>query len=404
MQRTPSPLPGVVLSSFLFCLTLLAWPEFLESFLRGWQWGSRRPIAYGLQILACSLTLASLLAQRRINSLYAKMFPTWKQLIFAVIVVSFSSIISLIIAEIAFRLYDFPFKVIWTPHGNSLTQFDDELGWSYIPNQSIIQQFGSERREVIMHLDNIGSRVRMADNQHDPDAPTVLFVGCSFTMGHGLLYEETFVGQLESMPEFPLQLVNLGVQGYGTDQSLLLLKRHLKKLNTKVVVYTYIYDHVWRNANYDRRILVSAGRDVWTKPLFALHRNETLYLKKRPRRYENITSSHVWASLQQAWRLYGPVPTFDLTRALVQEMKEYTESNGAMFVLIHWRWGPKHEGFPFRGMDLNLIDIIGKTPPDFSDWAILGDGHPDMRAHLYIARLVAEEFKSLPKNVVVNRH
>ena len=79
----------------------------------------------------------------------------------------------------------------------------------------------------------------------------MLFVGGSFTMGHGVQYEDTFVGQVEAMPQFPYQAVNLGVQGFGTDQSLLLLKRHFNKFNTIAVVYTFIEDHIVRNANYE---------------------------------------------------------------------------------------------------------------------------------------------------------
>ena len=61
---------------------------------------------------------------------------------------------------------------------------------------------------VAMHFNGIGARVGNPDTQLDPNAPSVIFVGGSFTMGHGLLHEETVVGQLESMPEFQLQPIN----------------------------------------------------------------------------------------------------------------------------------------------------------------------------------------------------
>ena len=68
-------------------------------------------------------------------------------------------------------------------------------------------------------------------------------------MGHDLSYEESFVGKFEALQEVPYQIVNLGVQGYGSDQALLTLKRYLPKFQTKVVVYTFIEDHILRNGN-----------------------------------------------------------------------------------------------------------------------------------------------------------
>ena len=146
------------------------------------------------------------------------------------------------------------FDESWVPSETALARFDPELGWSYIPNQSVVQAFGAAQREVPMYFDAIGARVGTPGTRHSSTAPTVIFVGCSLTMGHGLSWEETFSGRLEGTPGFPLQVVNLGVQAYGTDQSLLLLRGHLREFNAKVVVHTYTNDHSARNGNDDRRL------------------------------------------------------------------------------------------------------------------------------------------------------
>ena len=152
---------------------------------------------------------------------------------------------------------------------------DAELGWTYIPNQSVVQEFGADHRKIAMHFDDMGSRVGAPGVRHDAAKPSILFVGCSFTMGHGVAYEDSFVGRLEAMPDFRLQAVNLGVQGYGTDQSLLMLKRQFARFPTRAVVYTLIDDHVNRNQNYDRRMLLPKLRFLGTKPLFGLHDDGT---------------------------------------------------------------------------------------------------------------------------------
>ena len=51
----------------------------------------------------------------------------------------------------------------------------------------------------------------------------------------GLNYLESFPGQVSSVPGFSFQVVNLGVQGYGTDQSLLQLEKHIKKFNISLL-------------------------------------------------------------------------------------------------------------------------------------------------------------------------
>jgi hypothetical protein len=117
-------------------------------------------------------------------------------------------------------------------HLGDLMQFDPVLGWAYIPNQTVVHEIGTAKQKVPIYFDTLGLRVRAPGVRYDPEAPTALFVGCSYTFGHGVPYEESFIGRLAATPGFPYQVVNLGVQGYGTDQSWLMLKRYLKSFNT----------------------------------------------------------------------------------------------------------------------------------------------------------------------------
>jgi hypothetical protein len=380
-------MPGRILTLLSLSLTILLWPGFLERVISlDWQVGNVRPVVYGLQGLFAAVAVGSLRAQRWINAFFVAEFPR-KELILAI---GFF-FLSLGAVEIACRWLDIPFKRRWTPSETALAQFDPELGWSYIPNHSAVQQFGTERREVAMHFDNTGARVRVPGIRRDPCAPTLLLVGCSFTMGHGLFYEETMAGLLESMTAFPLQVVNLAVQGYGTDQSLLMLRRHLPRFNTKAVVYGFVCgsdDHVRRNTNYDRRLIHPQARFLSTKPMFALKSDGTLYLKRTPQKYEEFFDLHLWGLVRIAWTRYGPVPTPDVTRALVQEIRDYVSSNRATFVVLNWTTCPKDY---FQGIQLNLVN----GPPDWTKWRIPGDGHPDARANQYITQRLLEEFKRL---------
>lgn len=390
--------PAFVLSFVFLGLTIVAWPRILERTVSlDWRLGNMRPVVYVFQAVCAILALASVLGKNRVSSQFHKIFPSGKRLAFVAVTVVLSLTLSLIVAEGFLRLLHLPFRAKWAALENPLARFDAELGWSYIPNQSLTEEFGFQHRKVPLYFDNLGCRVRKPGDRADRSAPTVLFVGDSFTFGHGVTYEESFVGRLASMPDFPLQAVNFGVQGYGTDQSLLLLKRQFKNFNTKAVVYTFIPEHINRNAYDDRRIIHPSSLFLGTKPLFALAPDDSLYLAKTPLEYKDLSYSHLWACFRVFSAHWGPKPGFRLTRALIKEMRDYVESNGAKFVVVNWY---KDDEFPWR-LDLDVVRVGDNPPAEWPTWIIPGDGHPDPRAHAYAAGLLAEELKRLVKNDTV---
>jgi hypothetical protein len=222
-----------------------------------------------------------------------------------------------------------------------------------------------------------------------------LFVGCSFTWGHGVTYEESFPGQIETSPAFPLQVVNLGVQGYGTDQSLLWLKQFMPRFNVKAVVYTFICDQVRRNAVVDRRVLIPGAEFIGTKPKFGLRFDGSLFQSDRPQLYQDYTYSRLWAYVQVQRFRRGPRPSLDLTRALVREMEHYVKENGAQFLLIWWNDDPDCSTNPFSGMDLNILDIAASAPSGWQKWKVPGDTHPDLRTHQFVAERLLERRQGL---------
>ena len=317
----------------------------------------------------------------------------------AALVIGFTIIF--VALEIFCHIVGQPYSEKLTVNETASGRFDSELGWSYIPNLSTVKTYGTAKRAVHLYFDENGIRVPTADTKLDPTRPSVLFVGCSVTMGHGLPYEESLAGQFGALREVPYQVVNLGVQGYGTDQSLLMLKRFLPKFNTKVVVYTLISDHPIRNKNYDRRMLVPNLRYLGTKPLFKVNRKNELYLARKPLLYKDYRNSRLVDFI--IMRLGGMLDIFPpygtkLAKALIQEMKRYTEAQGVRFVMINWRW-TQEDFIPldfFKGLDLedNLIDTLKDAPPDFAAMRIPGDGHPDARANAHVARLLLKYFES----------
>jgi len=401
-----SQIPGIILTLILGILTFLVWPGFLEQFFSlNWKVGNIRPMTYVLQLLLAILTVITFLKRHWINAYFSSRIRSRKELVFTIIGLIISLSVTLVVTELTLRILDLPYRTSWEPNEYRRAQFDPEIGWTYIPNKYLKQQFVDKQPEIAIFTDENGSRVYAPGVRRDKSVPTVLFIGCSLTFGFGVPYEETFVGRLEANPEVNYQVVNFGVEAYGTDQALLLLKRHFSQYNTKVVFYTFLDDHINRNHNFDRRLMFRGARFVGTKPVFGLDRSGKLNLKKKPVRYEDLKELRIVACLKFVWQKRGPKPSPDLTIALIREMKEFVESRGATFVLVYWNWnwGDKETRnillSKLMSVTSNLVDTGAKPPLGwsewFGEWKIPGDSHPSPKAHFRVANLIFEEFKRL---------
>ena len=387
-------MPGILLCLCFAGLALLAWPGLVERFVAlEWQVADMRPVLHGLQALFVALALTAWLARRKVNVVFERVFPTPGRVVRALLTAGGTLLVLLAAGEIALRLLHLPFAEKWAHLEVRLSRFDEELGWVYRPDQTVMQG------KIPVHLDSIGARVGAAGYEHDTERPAVLFVGGSFTFGHGLPYEQSFTGRLAARDDLPFEAVNLGVQAYGTDQALLRLKRHFHRYDTRVVVYTFVAAHILRNSNHDRRLLYPQARFIGTKPMFGLRSDSTLRLEHEPVLYEDLSYSRLWAYARMVWLRRGPPDTPELTRALIREMKDFTEANGAEFLVVNWvQDTPMSAAYrdirPLEGMDLVVIDPSVGAPPDWNDWKFPRDGHPDARAHQRVAELLAAELRT----------
>lgn len=300
-----------------------------------------------------------------------------------------------------FRVIGIPYKVKYIPNENSFARFNPELGWSYIPNNSSMHRSGHIVKPV--HFDTNGVRVYGPDVELDYIKPSILFIGGSFTMGHGLSYKESFVGKIDASDEVPYQIVNLGVQGYGSDQALLSLKRYISKFNTKIVVYTFIKDHIFRNGNYDRRMLVPTAIFLGTKPQFALDNDNKLYLARKPLLYKNYFNSYVIDFIKiRISTILGNFPPYpeDLTKAIILEMEKISNESSAHFLVLDWKWTDDDEIKFLHDLDVDIIDTLEEAPPGWDEMVILGGVHPNEKASDHAAMLLLKYFRT--KGLVVN--
>lgn len=321
------------------------------------------------------------------------MHDRYKKWVFIVGVNGFLLLLVFVLLEAGLRYFKIPYDVQWTPMENAVAQFDEELGWSYVPYISKTMRVGGVEsiKVVNIDIDGNGIRVPFRGFRWDDQRPTVLFIGGSFTMGHGVSYEESFVGQFGSLIGTSHQAVNLGVQAYGSDQALLALKRHFHDFNTKLVIYTFIEDHIVRNGNHDRQLLIPDARFLGTKPRMDLDNDGKPFLADTPTLYSDHARSYVLdlvkISVGQRLGVFPSHPE-QLTKAIVSEMNDYCRNNGADFAMLNWRWlESDYDGFD--SLDVAVIDALENAPDEWAEMKI-PDGHPDADASHRVARLVLD--------------
>ncbi len=399
--ESPARWPAVAVGLGSLLMAVLLCPSVLRRFLTTeWQIGDVSFVAAALSLGFALLAVGCAGFPMAVNRWFDQMLPRGRRLMFAVAAMTMSLVLVLTATEVALRVTRFPFSGSWVPSENALAQFDDRLGWSYIPNQTVSQTFGDDSRKIKMHFDENGIRVADRTIPLDRTRPSALFVGGSFTMGHGLSFEETFSGRLASRAGFDLQVVNLGVQGFGTDQALLQLERHIERFNTKLVVYTFMSDHHRRNANYDRRLIFPSGSFLGTKPWYRLSRDGKPVLTLRPRRYEDMAFVHLWGVAQGAWTHWGPVPSTDLTRSLIMEMHRLATDHGAEFVVVDWKQGelqPCDTGTvsELSSLPVQQINTAADAPDGWDSWIIPGEFHPDAQSNGRVAELLYEKLRAM---------
>jgi hypothetical protein len=131
--------------------------------------------------------------------------------------------------------------------GEPLIAYDPEIGFVPYPDtvtrRTDIDGNGNEIVSYRVFNDRRGARVTQP-GEAAPAHPDILFVGDSFTWGHGIDNEYTFAHLV------PLALgvtgANLAMASYGTTQSLQMLRRN-SDLAPRLIVYVFINDHLVRN-------------------------------------------------------------------------------------------------------------------------------------------------------------
>jgi hypothetical protein len=256
-----------------------------------------------------------------------------------------------------------------------LSDSDARLQWH--PMASHTSEFRVGDKDLHFYVDANTWRVRSPDEVVDFTKPTLLFTGESIASGFGLNYEETYpfmVGQ-----DLGIQVVNVAVQAYGTDQAYLRMSDALPRFERPLAAITLVVPpSIQRDVAVDRpRLGLAADGSFITVPR---HDDDWFSFIRTSR-----AMSVYYATID-----YHSDEAFRVARATFVSTAREAAARGAfpLFVFTQWKAfclpGPDGDLF----IEHNLFDGLGLThihadpPEDTFDASIQ---HVNARGQRFVA-------------------
>jgi hypothetical protein len=223
-------LAELLVSALAFCLLVFAWQIDLP-------WFARHTAATGVALpIACRAGAALVgvavfaLARPRAGRWAARVGPREAAAASTRLLLAIAA--AFVASEIGLRILKLPHRTDIAIAERRLGEKDPRYGWLFRASQSFVVD--SAGRPVHCDFDADHNRAPSVDHVPDLHAPTLFFVGESVIAGHGLEWAESFpaiVGEAMS-----LQVVDLGVDGYASDQAFLRLVDTLPRFEHPVAV------------------------------------------------------------------------------------------------------------------------------------------------------------------------
>jgi lysophospholipase L1-like esterase len=138
-------------------------------------------------------------------------------------------------------------------------------GWANTPSTTAV--YGEPEFHFDVKHNALGFRGAEVPAAKPPGKLRVLVLGDSFTYGIGVADDQTFSARLEALdPRF--EVLNSGVNGYGTAQELLLLRDQGMALRPDVVLVVFFWNDLANNYMRDfPRFRLQDGELIWPEPI-----------------------------------------------------------------------------------------------------------------------------------------
>ncbi len=202
----------------------------------------------------------------------------------------------------------------------SMMAYDEVLGWRHVPNSKAWSE--SSEYKVQYTINSKGLRDKDYSYNKEMGRFRIVCLGDSITFGWGVDGNSLFTEMLEGYFT-NVEVINMGVPGYGIDQELLFLEQEGVKYHPDLVLI-YVIPHDLERACYSK---------IWgrPKPQFSLNNNQ-LMLSNVPVPRGNIFH-YLWN--QSKLKVIGnEAITEQIARAIFKEMYRVTNIINAKLVIV----------------------------------------------------------------------
>jgi hypothetical protein len=321
----------------------------------------------------------------------------------------------------SFNLYDYS-----GPSRSVLSIYDPVTGWKLKPDFNITEK--NSEFEAYYQINSDGFRNNLKFNGDEK----ILFIGDSFTFGHGVGEEERYSSIIGKYGNYNIR--NLGTPGYGTDQELLILKEEIDLFGPDIVIVGYLVENIARNIErYPRLGNINTGLD-YERPLFIVENNK-LVLSNTPTIkpeelddiieiktdakekikeycfscvffYRGFRSFSPKESVYDSYQNYYLEGSYDwkLTKLIFEEIKREVKNRGGRLIIVVI---PLQEDvksydntefeYQKRFLELENFEIIDLTKAfseEEEEMYYQYDSHWNKEGHLFGANLILDYLKS----------
>ncbi len=291
-------------------------------------------------------------------------------------------------------------RVVVEP-GGRLAVIHPVLGYSMLPGQfkAILP---SGYSFVMTHLPNT-LRITHPLGTYPPavSKKEIWIFGCSFTYGWSLNDQDTYCWKLqEKLPDY--EVVNSGVIGYGTLQSMIQCREALKaaKVKPAVVVYAYASFHDVRNT-FLRRRRQAVGKNnelgPFRQPFARMSKQGDLIYSMTDVVYRDVPLARYLALMQLINERYNDleercIPSHEISKRIVLDFASMVKREGIEFVVAGIDTDSAGMLAWLTRQGIKTVDIaVDLSKQENRNWPY--DSHPNARANAQYARQLGDFLK-----------
>ncbi|MBI4358480.1 MAG: SGNH/GDSL hydrolase family protein [Candidatus Omnitrophica bacterium] len=163
-------------------------------------------------------------------------------------------------------------------NGAGLWIYDPLLGWKHGSNVETHYTNKHDRFRISVKTNSKGLRDEEYNYEKKEGVSRILLLGDSVTVGLEVERGDLIDVQLENLlaKDGRYEVINAGVQAYGTDQSFLYLKHEGYRYQPDIVIFGAVYNDPTDN------VTIHQGRRGYGKPYFVINKNDELEIKGVP--------------------------------------------------------------------------------------------------------------------------